>query len=70
MGWNWEESFVPDWDVPRGEPDIRVDLQGTHWHIHPGDWLLQQGKGRLPYETRHCLGMRELERDRRTDWSR
>lgn len=56
-------TFIPTFAVPKGEPLIADN--GTRWYVHPSDWLLQIGKGQLPFETRHCLGIRELERDRR-----
>lgn len=64
MGWDRKELFVVSDYVERGEPMIAINDAGvTEWHIHPSDWLLQQGKGRFPFETRHCMGIRELERD-------
>lgn len=59
----FETQIRPSWAVGR---DQAFYTDGTNtWWVHPYDYLIQMGKGRLPYETRHCLGIRELERDRR-----
>jgi hypothetical protein len=62
MAWG-EIRFFPDEAAERGEGQFFAD-SGV-WLVHPADWLLQQGRGRFPFETRHSLGVRELERDRR-----
>ena len=62
MGWG-DPAFYEDWAVPRGEAYL-VESSNT-WILHPADMLLQLGRGRLPFESRFNLGIRELERDRR-----
>lgn len=55
--------FIEDWGQERGQGTFYPDT--GEWWIHPRDMLIQRGRGRLPFESRMNLGMRELERDRR-----
>lgn len=64
MGWG-DPRFVEDWAIPRGEAVVSVDIDQHVFYLHPSDMLLQLGRGRFPFETRHTAGHRELERDRR-----
>lgn len=60
--WGLEATPVfVDEAIPRGE--VLVDDEAI-W-MSPYAWLLYKFNGRLPFETRHTLGVRELERDRR-----
>lgn len=63
--WMNDSVFIPKWSQPRGEPTAALEGTTLVWTVHPSDWLLQEGKGRFPFESRFNLGMRELERDRR-----
>lgn len=64
MAWG-DVRFVEDWAIPREAAVLVVEGTSNVFYVHPSDWLLQQGKGRYPFETRHSPGIRELERDRR-----
>lgn len=45
-------------EVPRGQ------LQQNRWGItmHPHDWMVMRNNGRVPFYTRHMLGVHEAER--------
>ena len=61
MTWADELKFVVAPEVKKGE----AVCIGRTYFVHAYDYLLQVGKGRLPFESSMNLGMRELERDRR-----
>jgi hypothetical protein len=53
--------LIEDWFIPRG----RMFLLGDKILLHPSDMMALRHGGRTPLWTRHMLGVREAERDRR-----
>lgn len=63
--WGDGIRFVVEPMVARSAPLMLQDESGLTLYVHPYDWLAQLYKGKLPLYTRHTLGAREAERDRR-----
>lgn len=53
--------LVEDWMLPRG----RMYLLGDLILVHPSTGMALRHGGRPPFWTRHMLGVREAERDKR-----
>lgn len=66
MSWADPTEFKVTTAVEKGGAYVLPAADGRIvWFVHPFDYLLQLGKGRLPFESSMNAGMRELERDRR-----
>lgn len=68
--WNWNSlRLIDNWAIPRGQAiymeKSAMAPSGPLVLVHPSTGMELRNGGRTPLWTRHMLGVREAERDRR-----